>query len=182
MNSIGTLYIECPPQEKQGAFDTKQLSEEEYVRMLREYSCTIGTGLPSFYDNRHGVYNVDTKGQQENINYTNAMVKIYDITGKPCDINELYRIEKNGMGILIIEIFEDEMSDLFETEFIFWKKDSMNINNDNSIDKNDRIRFLPVKDLQFQIDNHVFTFSGCKIYCEYDKLKVALIIQEIKEI
>ena len=86
------------------------------------------------------------------------------------------------MGVLIIEIIENNMEDSFESEFKFWKKDSMNINNDTEIDKNERIKFLPIKDLQFEIDNHLFTLSGCKIYCEYDRLKVALIIQKIKEI
>jgi hypothetical protein len=58
----------------------------------------------------------------------------------------------------------------------------MNINNDTQIDKNERIRFLPTKDLQFEIERHLFALSGCKLYCDYDNLKVALIIQSIKEI
>ena len=86
------------------------------------------------------------------------------------------------MGVLIFEINDTEMDDAFETEFKFWKKDSMNINNDSEIDKDERIKFLPVKDLRFELDNHLFSLSGCKMYCEYDKLKVALIIQSVKEI
>ena len=86
------------------------------------------------------------------------------------------------MGILIIDIVDEKIDDTFESEFKFWKRDSMNINNDKQIDKDERIKFLPTKNLKFEIDNHLFMFSGCKMYCEYDRMKVALIIQNIKEI
>lgn len=181
MNSIGTLYIDCPEQERKGAFDAKDISEDEYVKMLRDYSTTIGVGLPKTNNKHFNSYEYK-EYKTENVNYSKAKAKIYNISGQPCDINELYRIQKNGMGVLIVEIIENNMEDSFESEFKFWKKDSMNINNDTEIDKNERIKFLPIKDLQFEIDKHVFTLSGCKIYCEYDRLKVALIIQKIKEI
>lgn len=183
MNSIGTLYIDCPEQERKGAFDAKDISEDEYVKMLRDYSATIGIGIPKKCNsNRHfNSYDYE-EYKTEKINYSKASTKIYNISGHPCDINELYRIQRTGMGVLIVEIIENDMEESFESEFKFWKKDSMNINNDSEIDKNERIRFLPVKDLQFEIDRHMFSFSGCKIYCEYDRLKVALIIQKIKEI
>lgn len=182
MNSIGKLYIDCPEPEKKDAFNAgKELTEAEYVKMLREYSTTIGTGMPKKnYNNYYKIY--DIVEQTDNVNYSNATVKIYDISGKPCDIHELYRIQNNGMGVLIFEIIDTEMEEAFESEFKFWKKDSMNINNDIEIDKNERIRFLPTKDLKFEINNHLFLLTGCKLYCEYDKLKVALIIQNIKEI
>jgi hypothetical protein len=184
MNSIGTLFIDCPMQEKQGAFTAgREISEDEYVKMLRDYSATIGTGMPrSGADNRHGVYTIHQGQNEEEKNMSKSSVQIYDISGKPCDIRELYRIQKNGMGVIIIELLENEMEDSFESEFKFWKRDSMNINNDAQISKNERIRFLPEKDLEFEIDGHVFLFLGCKMYCEYDRLKVALIIQRITEI
>lgn len=184
MNSIGKLFIDCPEPDKKNAFSVeKELSEAEYVKMLREYSTTIGTGMPRSNNNsysRNSFY--DMKVDDYTHTYSSAKAKIYNISGKPCDIYELYRIQKTGMGVLIIEIIESEMEDAFETEFKFWKKDSMNINNDKEIDKNERIKFLPVKDLQFEIDKHLFKLSGCKIYCEYDKMKVAIIIQKITEI
>lgn len=183
MNSIGKLFIDCPEPEKKDAFSVeKELSETEYVKMLREYSTTIGTGMPRNNNayNRNGFYEV--KVEEDIPHYSSAKVKIYNISGKPCDITELYRIQRTGMGVLIVEIIESEMEEAFESEFKFWKKDSMNINNDPEIDKNERIRFLPVKDLQFEIDRHLFKLFGCKIYCEYDKLKVAFIIQKITEI
>ena len=171
MNSIGTLYIDCPEQERKGAFDAKYISEDEYVKMLREYSTTIGIGLPKINNNNHFSSYEYKEYKTEKVNYSKAKTKIYSISGQPCDINELYRIQKNGMGVLIIEIIENDMEDSFESEFKFWKKDSMNINNDTEIDKNERIKFLPIKDLQFEIDKHVFTLSGCKIYCEYENNK-----------
>ena len=180
MNSTGILYIDCPPQEKKGAFSVeKEISENEYVKMLREYSTTIGMGVPN-NNQRYNFY--ENKVEEEEKTYSKASAKIYDISGSLCNINELYRIEKNGMGVIIIEIISSDMEDSFESEFKFWKRDSMNINNDKDIDKDERIRFLPTKDLQFEIDNHLFLFSGCKIYCEYNNFKVALIIQKIKEI
>ena len=185
MNSIGKLYINIPEPEKKNAFDAgKEISESEYVRMLREYSTTIGTGTPrnKVVDNRYRIYEINNKQQEEDLYFTTAETKIYDISGKPCDIRELYRIQKNGMGVLIIEVVDDKIDDSFETEFKFWKKESMNINTDPEIDKDERLRFLPIKNLKFEIDNHLFLFSGCKLYCEYQPLKVALIIQSIEEI
>lgn len=183
MNSKGKLYIDCPEPEKNDAFSAgKELSEDEYVRMLRDYSTTIGTGMPrnNYNNNRYNVY--DIIEDKSVPTYSTASAKIFDIAGKPCDINELYRIQRTGMGVLIFEIIDSEMEEAFESEFKFWKKDSMNINNDQQIDKNERIRFLPTKDLQFEIDRHLFALSGCKLYCDYDNLKVALIIQSVKEI
>lgn len=183
MNSIGKLYIDCPEPEKKDAFSAgKELSEDEYVRMLRDYSTTIGTGMPrSNYNTNH--YGIQEMVEEKNrITYSTACAKIFDISGKPCGVNELYRIQQTGMGVLIFEIIDSEMEEGFESEFKFWKKDSMNINNDPQIDKNERIRFLPTKDLQFEIDRHLFMLSGCKLYCDYSNLKVALIIQSVKEI
>jgi hypothetical protein len=183
MNSIGKLYIDCPEPEKKDAFNAgKELSEDEYVRMLREYSTTIGTGMPraNYNNSRYNVYEIVEDNTTPT--YSTASAKIYNIAGKACGIDEIYRIQRTGMGVLIFEIIDSEMEDAFESEFKFWKKDSMNINNDPEIDKNERIRFLPTKNLQFEIDKHMFMLSGCKMYCDYDKLKVALIIQSIKEI
>lgn len=183
MNSIGKLYIDCPEPEKKDAFSAgKELSEDEYVRMLRDYSTTIGTGMPrsNYHTNHYGVH--EMMEEKNRITYSTATAKIFDISGKPCDVSELYRIQQTGMGVLIFEIIDSEMEEGFESEFKFWKKDSMNINNDPQIDKNERIRFLPTKDLQFEIDRHLFMLSGCKLYCDYSNLKVALIIQNVKEI
>lgn len=184
MNSIGTLYIDCPEQEKNNSFKVeKELSENEYVKMLRDYSTTIGIGIPgNVNNNRHfNCYEYENY-KNDIVTYAKSKSRIYDISGKPCDYIELKRIQKTGMGVIIFEILENEIDEIFESEFKFWKKDSMNINNDKDIDKNERIKFLPTKDLKFEIDNHMFMLYGCKIYCEYDKLKVAMIIQKIKEI
>lgn len=183
MNTIGTLYIDCPAQEKKDAFTTnKTFTEDEYVKMLRDYSATIGVGMPKYSTNNSKLNVYELKENKNNTTYSKALTRIYNISGLPCGINELYKIQKNGMGVLIIEVLPDNIDDMFESEFKFWKKDSMNINNDKDIDKDERIRFLPIKDLKFEIDNHLFLFLGCKIYCEYDNLKVALIIQNVKEI
>lgn len=182
MNSIGILYIDCPPQEKKDAFNVKkELTEDEYVKMLREYSTTIGTSV-SKNMNKYGFETSAPKYTEDETFFSKASAKIFNISGELCDIKELYRIQRTGMGVLIFEINENEMEESFESEFKFWKKDSMNINNDKDIDKDERIRFLPIKNLKFEIDRHLFLLTGCKMYCEYDRFKVALIIQNIKEI
>lgn len=183
MDSIGTLYIDCPEQEKHDAFKPeREISENEYVEMLREYSKTIGISQ-IYHPNQFKIhYATEYNNYEENDNYTKASVRIFNISGNLCDINELYKIQKNGMGILIIEIIRTEMEDYFESEFKFWKKDSMNINNDKNLDEDSRIRFLPTKNLKFEIDEHLFLLSGCKIYHEYEDSKIAIIIQNIKEI
>ena len=183
MKSIGTLYIDCPYQEKDDAFTvSKELTEEEYVKMLRDYSNTIEKGTPKFHSS-HGIKSYEIyEEKNEEINYSSAKSRIYDISGSETDIHELYRIQNKGMGVLIFEIFENQMEEQFESEFKFWKRDSMNINNDKSIDMDQRINFLPIKNLKFEIDEHMFLLSGCKMYCDYDKYKFALIIQSVKEI
>ena len=180
MNSIGKLYIDCPEHKGDNSFQPdRELSESEYVKMLREYSTTIGMSS-TYNSNRFAVK--DIVNDNEMGVSKSATAKVFDISGAPCGVNEFYKIQRNGMGVLIIDIIDNNPDESFETEFMFWKKDSMNINNDAEIDKDERIRFLPTKDLRFEIDRHMFQLSGCKIYCEYDRMKVALIIQNIKEI
>ena len=180
MNSIGKLYIDCPEHKGDNEFTpNRELSEYEYVKMLRDYSATIGTSS-TYNNNRFAVKDLENNNER-NV-FKCATAKVFDISGAPCGVNELYRIQKTGMGVLIIEVIDEDIDDSFETEFMFWKKDSMNINNDSEIDKDERIRFLPVKDLRFELDEHMFQLYGCKIYCEYDRMKVAVIIQKINEI
>jgi hypothetical protein len=183
MNSIGTLYIECPYQENKNSFKVeKELSEDEYVKMLRDYSNTLN-GSISFKSNRKtnlNVYDVDNSVDSKT-NYVNSKVKIYDIKGKPCDINELYKIQDNGHGVLIMEFFEDEMNEMFYEEFKYWKVESMTINNNPDLDT-ERVVILPSKNLKLEIDYHMFFLSSCKIYCEYDNSKLAIIIQNLTEI
>lgn len=183
MNSIGKIYIDCPEQEKKGAFEVKkELTEEEYVKMLRDYSTSIGAGFiqKNNFDKKYGFYD---NFKNDELNYIDAKCEIYDISGKLCNIKELYRIQRTqNAGVIIINIDTTTMNENFESEFRFWKKDSMNINNNKNINKNDRIRFLPKRELKFEIDNHMFLFSGSKIYCEYEEFKVALIIEKITEI
>ena len=76
----------------------REISEDEYVRMLRDYSTTIGTGMPRNTNyNRHGIYEIYQSNEQEEKNLSKSLTKIYDISGKPCDIRELYKIQKNGI-------------------------------------------------------------------------------------
>lgn len=180
MNKEIKLFIDCPEHKKHDSFDAGiEISEDDYVKMLRDYSKTIGTSNNVSF-NKLNVYKIDNT--VENILYSKANIKIYDISGNLCDIEELYKIQKNGMGILIIEILPNEMDENFEYEYNFWRKDSMNINKDPEITKDDKIRFLPIKNLKIEIDNHLFFLEGCKLYYEYDKFKIAIIIQKIKEI
>lgn len=184
MNSVGILYIECPEQEKQDAFSVKEeISQDEYVRMLREYSSTIG--MKSNSNNtmsRYGIYDIPQEHYEEKEEYTKCSAKIYDISGKLCDINEIYKIQKNGMGVIIFELTDQEVSESFESEFRIWQKESLKINNDESIDKNSKLQFLPTKDLRFEIDYHLFELSGCKLYLDYGNNRFAIIIQKIKEV
>lgn len=182
MNSIGRLYIECQEAEKKDAFSVdKELSGDEYVKMLREYSATIGSNTSRSTCNSY-LNSYELSDNKSKVTYSSALSKVYDISGQLCDVNELYKIQRNGMGVLIFEIIDSDIDESFESEFKFWKVDSMNINNDCEINSDERIKFLPTKDLKFEIDDHLFLLSGCKMYCEYNNLKVALIIKNLKEI
>ena len=179
------LYIPCPFQEKMGDFSTQEsISEDEYVRMLREYSSTIGKGGPSNRNlNRYGIYDVKNIQQQENEEkLSSANIIVYDMSGKKCTGNDICNIKKNGMTVLIFEILEDNMEESFEDEYKFWKQDSMKINNDKQLDQDDRIRFLPIKELQLEMGYYLFKLEGCKLYHDYNDGKVAIIVQKIKEI
>jgi hypothetical protein len=82
MNSKGKLYIDCPEPEKNDAFSAgKELSEDEYVRMLRDYATTIGTGMTrnNYNNNRYNVY--DVIEDKSVPTYSTASAKIFDIAG-----------------------------------------------------------------------------------------------------
>jgi hypothetical protein len=183
MTNKAKLYMICPFSEKMGDFSTQQqISEDEYVKMLREYSATIGKGSPlSSIWNRHGVFEINNTQEEKDIE-SSANVTIFDINGKKCTGDDICNIKKNGMTVLIIEIDDDSMEDSFEDEFKFWKQDSMKINNDKQLSKDDRIRFLPLKDFKLDIDYYLFELKGCKLYHDYNNGKIAIIVQTIKEI
>lgn len=179
------LYMSCPFQEKMGDFSTqKTISEDEYVKMLREYSSTIGKSEPSNRIlNRYGVYDIKNVQQQENEEkLSSANIFVYDMSGKKCSGDDICNIKKNGMTVLIFEIPENNMEESFEDEYKFWKQDSMKINNDKQLGQDDRIKFLPIKEFQLEMGYYLFKLEGCKLYHDYNDGKVALIVQKITEI
>ena len=185
MTERAKLYINCPFHEKEVDFSVQHnITEDEYVRMLREYSSTIGKSGPSNGSiNRYGMYDVkDFQHQEDEGKLSSANIFVYDMTGKKCYGNDICNIKKNGMTVLIFEIPDSEMEEPFEDEYKFWKQDSMKINNDKQIGKDDRIRFLPIKEFQLEMGYHLFKLEGCKLYHDYGDGKVAIIVQKITEI
>lgn len=184
MNEQATLYMKCPFHEKTGDFSAPHdINEDEYVRMLREYSATIGKGaVVSSRNNRHGVYDIKNFTKQEDDILSKANVIVYDMSGKKCNGNDICMIQKNGMAVIIFDILEDSMEESFEDEYKFWKQDSIKINNDEQLEQDDRIRFLPIKDLQLEMGYYMFKLEGCKLYHDYNDGKIAVIVQKITEI
>lgn len=184
MNSKGKLYIDYVNQENDGGFQVKkELTEDEYIKMLREYSLTLN---PSYHStNNKPTYQTgynETTNTENDISYTACDIVLYDINGLLCDINEIYHIQQNGIGILIIDIDLNSMDDNFETEFKFWKLNSTNIIKDKSLNQDEIIRLLPPKDLKLEIDGHIFILYHTVLYHSYSPSKYALIIQNIKEL
>ena len=176
------LYMECPVENKQDFKATKEISEDEYVQMLRDYSLTLGTAdLPS-RSNRYNVYDIQDFQEDEPKDTFAIPVKLYDISGQPCGVRGLYDIEDTGVQILIIEIVSDFDDDRLEEEFRIWTRESNRINSDTKLDDEQKILCLPAKDFEAEIGKHVFLFAGCKLYYQYNDKKMALIIKRIKEI
>lgn len=175
------LYLECPDQNKGEFLPEKELSEGEYLRMLQEYS----NSLNSLRNNPNSRYNfVDEAKYQNKVKdaYLGVKTTIFDITGHACGLRYLYDIEKRGSGVIIVDLATEAMDDVFEEEFRMWKQESMRFNNEVNLSDEERIRFLPSKNLKLGIDYHMFLLQGCKIYHVYDDFKVAILIQKIKEI
>ena len=184
MSEQSILYMKCPFHEKTGDFSASQeINEDEYVRMLREYSATIGKGsVTSSKNNRYNFYDVKDFSTQDEEIISKTNVIVYDMSGVKCTVNDIYNIKKNGMAVIILEILEENMEEAFEEEYKFWKQDSMKINNDTQLEQDDRIRFLPIKDLELEMEYHVFKLEGCKLYHDYNNGKIALIVKRIIEI
>ncbi len=183
MNDKNYLYINVPFIVQEDSFTyNKELTSDEYVKMLREYSNSLNSNKN--FDNKHfNSYEFDY--DEEKNNFVKAPVIIYDINGDKANINELYRIIKTGISILIIEIpyYEIEnLDEIFESEFKMWKKESLNIQSNMDLDENQKIKLLPEKTLRLEMDDHLFELYNCKLYCEYDNFKVALIIEKVEEI
>ena len=176
--------MDCPFQENMGDFSVQQnISEDEDIRMLREYSSTIGKGGISVNrDNRYNIRDVKTYDQSDEPHMSSADVEVYDMSGKKCSTSDIDCIKKNGMAVLIFEIFEKDMEDAFQDEFKFWKQDSVKILTDPQLGQDDIIRFLPIKELQLEINYHLFKLTGCKMYHDYNNGKYAIIVQKITEI
>ena len=178
------LYMNCPFQEKTGNFETNQnISEEEYVRMLREYSSTIGKGnITNNTDRRYNIVDVRQQKVIEENNLSSADVEVYSMSGKKCTSDDISVIEKKGMAVLILELLDDSMEEAFQDEFKFWKQDSMKIITDSQLEEDDKIRFLPMKELQLEMDYHLWKLTNCKLYHDYNDGKYAIIVQKITKI
>lgn len=173
------LYMECPIENKQTFTTVKEISEDDYIRMLREYSATLGMPERNNTSNR---YNIQEVQQEQKKNIRKASVSLYGMDGYPCDVRALYDIEDSGPGIIIFKLEDNTPDEEFEEEFRVWKTESKKIISDNTINDERKIQFLPVKDFEILIDRHEFFLSGCKMYHEYEDGKMAFIIQRIKEI
>lgn len=177
----GILYIETIDDDNEKKFSVKrELTENEYVKMLREYSSTLDTAYKNF-DNYKYNY-LDDDQQQNNNKYVNASVIIHDLSNSLCNKNENNNIQKNEFTVFIIQLVDNEIDETFETEFKIWKNDSLKIINDNDINEDDKIRFLPKRDLNFEFENHLYCFLNSKLYNEYDNNKFAIIVENIIEI
>ena len=180
---LGKLFIDVSETElTEDVGNEISISEDDYIRMLREYSANVTSDKDcSFtYENRYDDYSGDIKGSFSN---ASADVSVYNISDLPLTELELSEYcESDSMFALIIE-FVGHVEDNFECEYKFWELNSQKISENEEYSEDEKIMFLPEKDMKLEVGDHEYLLSGCRHFKSYGKFdKFSILVNRINKI
>ena len=186
-------YIYIPTINIKNDFDAKKhIDGASYINMLNanynESSNDIDAYMNNGYKaNRNYSYyqKVNYNNDKNYYSYNKVESNISDINDNNIDKNEiLLYYNKQDMFVLILNINPDTLDEDSESEIKFWIRDSMKINNDQTMDDDLKIISLPNRNLKIEIDNKIFVLNKCRILDNYSdikigKIKFAILVEKI---
>jgi hypothetical protein len=185
MNAI--LFIEC--EKRKENFDyTKELTEDEYVAMLRGASDSI-LGLEGFrnrdsLEQRYGIYDINavqTYQEKNDIEKLPFKANLYTMNGDELTMQHIsYFWNSNQQFIVILEVGDID-NPMVEDTLNIWVTNSDHINNDKTLNDRLILSSLQPKDFEVKINNIYFTFKYCKMVDKINTNKFAILVNNIEK-
>lgn len=174
-----TTNILIPILEYNNKFDSPDIDSNQYIKMLND----------NYYESYHDIDNYMTNGIKNNTfhyrynnisnyndnkniyNYISILCQINDINNKDISKDTFYQYKNTGeMFVLILNFIDNNIDEDVESELILWIKDSININTNNLINDDDKIFYLPKKNLKININDSELLLKDCKILDNYGNI------------
>lgn len=182
------LFIEC--EKRKESFDYKgEISEDEYVKMLREASESI-LGLDGFSnrsttDRRYGIYDVTemnkyTFNGKDDFEELPFKAKLYDMNGNDLTMEHISYFWRSNSPFIVIVESEDIDNPMVEDTLNIWVTNSDHTNNDNTLNESLILKTLKPKDFRVKINNVGFKFKFCKMVNKINANKFALLVNNIE--
>lgn len=183
------LFIKC--EKRKENFDYEQeISEDEYVRMLREASESIlgldGYSNRSTTERRYGVYDASEMNkltmmiEDADTESLPFKAKLYDMNGNDLTMEHIsYFWRENKPFIIIVETEEIE-NPIVEDTLNIWVTNSDYTNNDETLNDNLILKTLKPKDFEVKIANVRINFKFCKMVDKINANKFALLVNNIE--
>jgi hypothetical protein len=182
------LYVEC--EKRKENFDYQgELSEEEYVKMLREASDSIlgsdGFSKRSTTEKRYGIYDASemykyTFNNQDDFEELPFKVKLFDMNNNDLTMEHISYFWRNNSPFIIIVELEEIDNPLVEDTLNIWLTNSDHTNNDDTLNESLILKTLKPKDFRTKINNVGFKLKFCKMVNKINANKFALLVNNIE--
>lgn len=183
------LYIKCENQRDNFEY-TKEISEDEYIKMLRDASDSIlgqdGFSKRSTSQQHHGVYDFDEwyKGQQEMMQedgeYLPFNAKLFNMNNTELTIQDIGYYYQSGKQFIVIVKVDEIENPIVEDTLNIWITNSDHVNNDDTLNDQLILKSLKTKDFKVKVNNNYFTFKYCKMVSKIDFCTFALLVNNLE--
>lgn len=181
------LYIECEKRKENFDYE-KEISEEEYVRMLKQASESIlgqdGFAKRSTLERRYGFQDAKElemfydRGDIEEKPFRARLMKMDYSDLSPQDL--VYHYNNNSMFIAIVS-FADIDEPIVEDTLNIWITNSDHINNDPNLNDELRLKSLEPKKMTVKFNNNYLSLIGCQMVEKISNNMFAMLVHKIEK-
>ena len=181
------LFIEC--EKRKENFDYKEeISEDEYVKMLREAGDSI-LGLDGYRDNlerKYGMYDVSEMNKltvmMEDADTEELPFKghLYDMNGNDLTMEHISFFWRENKPFIVILETEEIENPVVEDTLNIWVTNSDYTNNDDKLNDSLILKTLKPKNFGIRIGKFYVRFNYCKMVDKINANKFALLVNNIE--
>lgn len=181
------LYIECEKRKENFDYE-KEISEEEYVKMLRQASDSI-LGQDRFskrntLDRRYGLQ--DAKEVDVFYNRGDVEKKPFKVNLMKMDYSELLPQDLHAYYIncnlfIVIVSFSDIVEPIVEDTLNIWITNSDRINNDPNLTRELKLKSLEPKEMLLKFNDTYLSLGGCQMVEKISNNMFAMLVHKIEK-
>lgn len=144
------------------------------VRGTDMYDEGINEYTQSLYSHRNVIDNYRVKDIPHTIKECECECFISDSEDNEVTCEYIEKVVESGkMFIMKININPDGIDTDCETELKFWMDDSNKLLKDNSLDKETKMKYLPMRSFRLILGENTYLLHNCKMFRHYNKTKNA---------